>query len=675
MRRRPIAVVVSTILAASLAGCNSATDTAATPPTPATEATAQSHSQASARVTFSATFPAAAQAQTAVIDAETTTILIQIYATEVSSWSDYFGQQTGYGGYYDGYGGYYEGEATSGETLVSELYLDASSPSQSVSLIPGPYRISASQFDAAGLESRIPISEAVTLGELVSGENNIVLNMLHGTWTFKDESGAETPLALQLLGRTDLVDTDPETAEQEPLDWDPSTPDTVESAADILGLNGTTIKGLHLIGLQGSELFDGYGGYEASSAAAQYAALPPVVAVSRYGHYTLLRQDDGAGAEVVAESPLQPYGKLCNSSSDSCTEWEAPSGLGLVLHEFDGASGTNTAQVDLGSANLSTGIYNPESDSWNGFGAGLFTISRYEMTELIDGGYGGLGNEPNEPVDDGTNIVYTLPTDERSYQWQSGYYDESGNYQTLYLARFSTSGETLSHTNAESPLFDLVSDTVAPDGSTITGTIIEYVTLQSTPVLNNGGGYSGTEAPPYSGPAPASAQSTTTLSRIAAIKRALALDEIAIKAGLKAQSANANGSNCRTLTVDEQELNANYGWDAESGQWIAGEYNYTFYWNNGVAAGEDWDGDGTPEPFETGVIYNTSYWQEWDPVNQLLIARGDDLDGDGTPEKIEQVEAHQRSSSSLVEVCVHPFILKGEQLTYVTDTTVEVTSK
>ncbi len=651
MRKKQIAIVISSLLATGLVGCNSATDNAAAPTAPAA---AQSETKSSANVTFSAAFPAAGSAQAAVIDENATSIRIQVYATEVSNWGDYFSQQNNYGGYYDeynGYGGYSE------ETLVSEFYLNAASPSQSVSLIPGPYRIIASQFDDAGLENNRPISEAVTLGELVSGDNSVVLNMLHGTWTFKDADNVDAPLELLLLNRTDLVDIDPDTEGQQPLDWDPSTPDTVESAAAALGLTEAPIKGVHLIGMPGLSGFDGYGEYASASAAGD---VSPWEAIGRFGYGMFIRQDDGAGNEDVY-TPSQ-YGQLCSALREQCTYMEG--NVGVVLHEFDGATNTNIAHVDLGSMSISFSSYNGEYDTGNrdGFEAGLFTVARYEAQEL---GYGGYSDGPGEPVDDGTNYVYTPAPEENTYQWSTSYYNpDTGTYEPLYLANFSVDEEVISQPNDESPIFDLARETVATDGSTIVGSIVEYVVVGNS--ASNG--YTGAEAPSYNAPGPAPVQ-------VAAIRRALALDNIALKAGLKAKSANASGPDCRTLSFNNTNLSANYAWDEETSQWIAGEYNNSYYWNDTTISGDDLNGDGVVSVFETGVVRNLTYQETWDPDTSTYIPSGEDLDGDGTVEQFENVSAQQGNWDSTVEACIHPFTLKGGQLTYTVDTSVDVASE
>lgn len=113
------------------------------------------------------------------------------------------------------------------ERFAVAASLSASSPTASVNLMPGKYRVEAQFYDAQGGLRETSVSY-VTFTE---GEHQVALKGVSATWT------AQTPIALSLLNKA------------HEKDWDPET-DGVQTPAEAMGLTGN-ILGLHLPSLFG----------------------------------------------------------------------------------------------------------------------------------------------------------------------------------------------------------------------------------------------------------------------------------------------------------------------------------------------------------------------------------------------------------------------------------------
>ncbi|MBE4586797.1 hypothetical protein BOO29_17995 [Vibrio navarrensis] len=113
------------------------------------------------------------------------------------------------------------------ERFAVAASLSASSPTASVNLMPGKYRVEAQFYDAQGGLRETSVSY-VTFTE---GEHQVALKGVSATWS------AQTPIALSLLNQ------------EHEKDWDPDT-DGVQTPAEALGLTGN-ILGLHLPSLFG----------------------------------------------------------------------------------------------------------------------------------------------------------------------------------------------------------------------------------------------------------------------------------------------------------------------------------------------------------------------------------------------------------------------------------------
>ncbi|MBE4582221.1 hypothetical protein [Vibrio navarrensis] len=113
------------------------------------------------------------------------------------------------------------------ERFAVAASLSASSPTASVNLMPGKYRVEAQFYDAQGGLRETSVSY-VTFTE---GEHQVALKGVSATWT------AQTPIALSLLNQA------------HEKDWDPET-EGVQTPAEAMGLTGN-ILGLHLPSLFG----------------------------------------------------------------------------------------------------------------------------------------------------------------------------------------------------------------------------------------------------------------------------------------------------------------------------------------------------------------------------------------------------------------------------------------
>ena len=120
---------------------------------------------------------------------------------------------------------------------VGEALLTAGSPSVSLDLVPGKYRVEAFQFDTLNPDfETTPISATSSFVTLAEGEHNIELNLVHATWT------NETSFSLQLLNQPITDDTDTV------IDVNPDV-DGDQTIADLLELTDQPIIGMHIVGL------------------------------------------------------------------------------------------------------------------------------------------------------------------------------------------------------------------------------------------------------------------------------------------------------------------------------------------------------------------------------------------------------------------------------------------
>ncbi|MBN8104258.1 hypothetical protein [Vibrio vulnificus] len=215
------------------------------------------------------------------------------------------------------------------ERFAVAASLSASSPTASVNLMPGKYRVEAKFLDAQGVLRETSVSY-VTFTE---GEHQVALKGVAATWT------AQTPIALSLLNQV------------HEKDWDPET-EGVQTPAQAMGITGN-ILGLHLPSLYGYsgnlgekvDLDDGDAGVLTGNefnAKASAALLAPV-----------WRIQDGAG-----ESDLHPYAN--NQSGDYSGGMVEPGQVVEQIYRQDSiaglfqqyAAGENSALIELGTKEM-----------------------------------------------------------------------------------------------------------------------------------------------------------------------------------------------------------------------------------------------------------------------------------------------------------------------------------
>ncbi|MBE3671052.1 hypothetical protein BOO25_19165 [Vibrio navarrensis] len=227
------------------------------------------------------------------------------------------------------------------ERFAVAASLTSTSPTASVNLMPGKYRVEAHFYDAQGTLRETSVSY-VTFTE---GEHQVALKGVSATWT------AQTPIALSLLNQS------------HEKDWDPDT-EGVQTPAEALGLTGN-ILGLHLpslYGYSGVTVFDQYEddlpiqvltGMD-SSAKASAAVLVPIWRM----------------ATESGETNLYPYAKIERNGHDeiepgqtSSYTWRYDSLAGL-LQQYE--VGENQAFIELGNKvlNLSVQDWSDETKDW-----------------------------------------------------------------------------------------------------------------------------------------------------------------------------------------------------------------------------------------------------------------------------------------------------------------------
>lgn len=212
------------------------------------------------------------------------------------------------------------------ERFAVAASLSASSPTASVNLMPGKYRVEAQFYDAQGGLRETSVSY-VTFTE---GEHQVALKGVSATWT------AQTPIALSLLNKA------------HEKDWDPET-DGVQTPAEAMGLTGN-ILGLHLPSLFGYsgplgeelELDDGEIGIltgNMTNAKASAALLAPV-----------WRIQDGTGEVDLHPQPAQNEGVIF-VPGEVVEQMSRRDTIAGLYQQY--AAGENNAFIELGTKEIS----------------------------------------------------------------------------------------------------------------------------------------------------------------------------------------------------------------------------------------------------------------------------------------------------------------------------------
>jgi len=312
--------------------------------------------------------------------------------------------------------------------FATSVFMDTATPSASISLLPGKYRVEAKFYNAQSKHQETSLSY-ITLSK---GEHSLKLRGIEATWTATEQ------LTLQLLNKVG------------DFDWDPGTAG-IQSPAEIMGITGA-IKGLHLPSVLTYP--DGYllGQYEWSQGQGHWddilinAGVISVDGLDREAQATafqpVLRIDNGSGGEF---NVLPRYLNENNENLSEEGEWLSSNGfwntteLATLKQEY--TSDGEKALLDLGGYYL--GYWKYES--------GESTNDRVEL-------------------DFGLVSIDELEGDEP----YSIYSARTVDNETLTIARINTSKNNNSRAYWQQLFIDLkgVVNTVV-DGSTITGYLIE----------------------------------------------------------------------------------------------------------------------------------------------------------------------------------------------------------
>jgi hypothetical protein len=320
------------------------------------------------------------------------------------------------------------------QRLAKEAVLTPDSPTTSIDLIPGKYRVEAEFLDANDDIRETSVSY-IDIGE---GTHQIALRGISATWT------AETPLTLQLLNTGEGG-----------LDWDPET-EGVQNPAQALGITGE-ILGLHLPSLLSypdglpddntwnvEDLLDWFHPYVQTAGRDDGTASLYV---------PVLRISDGSNGEI----DLHPerYSEW-NSTDDGGEGYGRWGNFTALYQEYN---------VDEGSVNY------PEFGS-----RGIWQNKSVGGISSFDNAYVLIGT----PGDTSDDDPYELDRDlYHSFNYQYWDHDKKEEVVTdIQIAEIRTEEETF---NWEKLFFETLQaeENIIVDGSTITGHLIE-VMMSST---------------------------------------------------------------------------------------------------------------------------------------------------------------------------------------------------
>ena len=654
MKRSALSMAISAILAVGLGGCLSQSDgvnanNAANPETEQNFDSPGTDAAKTASVNLRVKFPGSDDAQSAIIDANADKIDVRITRIPWGDWQAarqaMLDNDCGDWNYDHTY--CYDWDRPWFDYLdrqdpAANLQLTPDSPSASVDLYPGQaYLIQAyqrTQGQYSNYNNDADFGGSSSIAILQDGQNNIVLNMLHGTWNVAAVNGdtSATSFQLQLLNQTDtLIDLEPDTEGVQPLDFDPKMEGT-QSAADALGVSGH-IQGLHLFGQQPFQthfgpqrgLFEEYPDSEDRDD--DDFNIANVVGSSYAGVW---RTTDGTPGALEMLSITERRG---GGDWDSGDEWWLGFNSGGVLQTFN--NGQNMNEVSVGSWWAGREIYDPVTDNHSEFGAGLFSLARTrafggDMPNTDEDGFG-------TRTDDGSVYTYTSPG-EVWHTWTNTYNrgvptgDGSYEYRDFIVANVDQSGSDVTQVpimTGETPLDEYPASQVN-SGTSMDITLIEYVDVgsdSSEPMAGD---------PP---PAPdnldtdmayyssVSASGSRSGASMASISSSVMLQLLAQNEGLIASAAGGvtGSANCMTLDSSEERHHGEYLWLEETQEWVSGSWNHSYYfdtyydwWDDSqqmwvadenVGVGEDLDGDGVAEPFEM-AYFNESLEKvnDWD---------------------------------------------------------------
>lgn len=535
-----------------------------------------------ARVTLSFNFPE--NAQSSVIQNTTTELVVRLYKSRISRWSEVLGQAS-----------LSETQHLEDLIMVDEepwqfndvltgenrntigyYFLDVANPTKTLTLIPGPYIIVASQEDSEGQS----FSSALMLADLTEGTNNVQIKMLAGTWTFEDGTGVAKPFAMNLFADS-LLDMN--------LDGTVDSLDAVVELqpwlqTDLNDLQQETLTGMHLLNYDSwiSEII----GFDEvlvrrTVSGSEVDPIPT-------GHWGEMEQEPNGDPVSMAGVFQQYYQDAQGEHNDANFVF----GSLLYSNYFGGEV------VDPQTGDIS---YVSESSQAFMFTAGLTTADYYSQAT---GTPTTIDNAP-------------LELDDLSENW--GEY-MSADYVRSTLTDVDGNLDSDSDGVVDAGIF---TPAEAKTGSRIEGTMVQIIqhskdqavsTQLDVPVLPE----------PYLTDPEAAWTFEQANGYMTALQTAISLDGMAVSAGLKAQPSFAAGDNCTTLETISQYFweGADYYWNTTAGQWEAGRSNPTGIYDSNTGTDLYLDLDGvagdTTDAIEGVEALVQGYWNR--SASELTMA-------------------------------------------------------
>ena len=495
--------------------------------------------------------------------------------------------------------------ANASELNILSATMTPSSPTANLdNLVTGLYIVKVTQTKNDGT----PLSSQAMLANLGSGDNNIVVNMLNARWTFVDENNNASPYEFTLLERTEgdySIDWNPSTDEKESF-WqafsnDPNAPQDVNlKSIDYLSVSVNPLLKQPSVNCYDYGYYNDYGCYEAADG----HSLKPTEFIYNLSDKTN-NQDislpdgeiDIANRIEIGENPIQIYDYRLTGDKNLV----APNIFALSMY-------------------VST-----DNDFASSLSGGAFIISKTLFDgDKTDNGNGKTTIENNEIDTYIHTYTYTTP------EGQSAELTVANGYAFTKMISFENDQQDLT--------------TITPavtNGQTITGTVIEYISQHGVD-------------------SSISELDDDAHLRPEAIASAMAVSLVNRANQATAAAVHPLGQNCVDFNSTYYADRASYAWI--DGQWVQGEINRSYsvsYDSDGnpVVKGDDLNGDGTVNYFETGVIWNSAYYNYLYNGSESM-----DLDGDGTIEEYESMAAIRETESNLVTACTFPVRLKAETL-------------
>ncbi len=577
----------------------------------------------SAFLTFVANLPAANEVNAAFIS-DSHFIDIDVYSVPFASFDEY----------HDGLDAC---ETSTGSvndcfemTWVSGGVVDSLNPELQFGFIPGNYLVKATPYHQKANGDVVNQGAIIAFSELSSGEHSIPLYALEANWTF------ETPVDLVLLNQADPFDLNSDAV----VDANPIT-DEIESFAEVLLLdNDSPLSTLHLPSIERAAAF--------SSNVRQLHN--PIIEQT---HHLDSNSEFVPILSQVVNGDITPidYSNYLISdyaSSDSMGYQFATRNMSSASVAFSYADGVVNQDLHLGS--YAYNYMEGEGEQVQGVNAGLFFVSDWseflgDSTDVAgesieeDGWVYPHASDSLDAFEHVYSMVETNDLGETAEVDSSLYITNYLSFRSVYqdldglLAAFDN--ETFTTMNIQS-------------GVRITGSLIEYAMQSSQGLLT-----------PLS-PEDAVALLPThddivTLLGVALIDDMLSENEVS--------AANSRSDACFDLSNQRDLLTDGVSVAFIDDEWQAGavNYSYTVTFNSELniheVEGDDLNGDGSVDYFETGVFANTTC--EYDPDLDADVCS--DLDGDGEGHFYESIAASTRTDVD-IEVCVHPIILNASSL-------------